>query len=422
MAATGWRAGAATLPLTVQRGTPLAGYAARTGHATQTQLPLTITALILSAGDEDLVIVAADLIGVDEELVELIADHAGISRRNLLVAASHTHSGPAGILSRLHPAEPDASDPTARGRCVAICQMAIARARERLQPATVDIGRAPATGLAANRNDPDGPFDPTVTVVAARALDGIPIGVIVHWACHPTILGAESRLVSAEFPGAMRRALAQELGTPDLPVLYLNGAAGDVSTRFTRQSQTVDEVERVGQGVATAAVEALATAEPLRPSISHDSITVELASRSRDEIEAVLRRAAEIESNGSEAANSRIAETRAQGAGLLEKLAVAGLSEREWRIRLDGWRLGDQPVVVVPGELFASLGQRIAASTDPPALVTGYANGYVGYLADRAAYETGTYEALASPFAAGAAETVAEAAAALVSAERSRDR
>ena len=132
-------------------------------------------------------------------------------------------------------------------------------------------------------------------------------------------------MVSAEFPGAMRRALAQELGTPDLSVLYLNGAAGDISTRFTRQSQTVDEVERVGQGVATAAVEALATAEPLRPSISHDSITVELASRSRDEIEAVLRRAAEIESNGSEAANSRIAETRAQGAGLLEKLAVAGL-------------------------------------------------------------------------------------------------
>lgn len=397
------------MPFMVQRGTPLAGYAARTGQATKTHLPLTISALVLSAGDEELVIVAADLIAVDEELVELVADRAEIPRRNLLVAASHTHSGPAGVVPRLHPAEPDASDLMLRGRFAMICQMVINRAREDLQPATVAIGRAHTSGLAANRNDPDGPVDPTVTTIAATGLDGAPLGVIVHWACHPTILGAKSRLVSADFPGAMRQALARELGAPDLPVLYLNGAAGDVSTRFTRQSQSVDEVERVGQGVATAAVEALADAEPLRASLTNDSITVELPSPSREEIEAMLQRVEATMPTGTDAASTRIAETRAQGAALLEKLAAAGLLERDWRIRLDGWRLGDQPVVAVPGELFASLGQRIAAATDPPALVVGYANGYVGYLADRAAYAAGTYEAQASPFAAGAGEMVAGA-------------
>ncbi|HET9660382.1 MAG TPA: hypothetical protein VFP05_08620, partial [Thermomicrobiales bacterium] len=44
-----------------------------------------------------------------------------------------------------------------------------------------------------------------------------------------------------------------------------------------------------------------------------------------------------------------------------------------------------------------------------PVLVLGYANGYVGYLVDDAAHAAGTYEALASPFASGAGDVVANA-------------
>ena len=81
---------------------------------------------------------------------------------------------------------------------------------------------------------------------------------------------------------------------------------------------------------------------------------------------------------------------------------------------LDAWTLDDLALVMIPGELFASLGRRITAATRGQTLVLGYGNGYVGYLADRAAHEVGTYEARASPYSPEAGEGVATAASALV--------
>jgi len=71
-------------------------------------------------------------------------------------------------------------------------------------------------------------------------------------------------------------------------------------------------------------------------------------------------------------------------------------------------------LIAVPGELFASLGARTVECVSEPVLVLGYANGYVGYLVDDAAEAAGTYEALASPFASGAGNAVAMAAATVI--------
>jgi neutral ceramidase len=411
-----WLAGAAVRPFPIELGTPMAGYLARTGPATGTIDPLTISALALTAGERELVIVAADVVGVDSGLVETIAGRVPIERDDLLVPASHTHSGPAGIVARLNPANPDQLNPELRERFVEVVVATIQEARGRRQIVTVAMGRAPIAGLSANRNDPQGPFNPTLTAIAVRRPDDAPIAIAVHWACHPTILGAESRLVSAEFPGALRRELVRQLGEPDLPVLYLNGAAGDVSTRFTRTGQTLDEVERVGRGLAVGAIEALAATKRLEPSLNRAATMVELPRPSKREIAAMLDGARQaLEENGvSDAASRRIAETRAQGAQLLTEMTRSGVLSTAAAIRLEGWKIGDLPLIAVPGELFASLGERIANVTEPPAVVVGYANGYVGYLADRAAYASGTYEALASPYAAGAGELVMEAGVKLV--------
>ena len=93
----------------------------------------------------------------------------------------------------------------------------------------MSIGQAPTTGLASNRNDPDGPYDPTVTVLSVQAESGSHLAVAVHWACHPTTLGAESLRISADFPGSLRTKLGSYLAPAATPILYLNGAAGDVS-------------------------------------------------------------------------------------------------------------------------------------------------------------------------------------------------
>jgi hypothetical protein len=389
----------------VPRGTPMGGYADRKGPSTGTLDPLTISALALSAGDAELVIVSVDLVAVDEALSQRIADAAGIDRAALLLAASHTHSGPAGVSTPLHPAIPDKIDQLSRGSKVLLSKWRIDEARALRAPSTVSLGRSSLAGLAANRNDADGPHDPTVSVLTVRNEAGSPVAIVIHWACHPTILSAKNRRISADFPGAMGRHLRALLDAPDLPVLYLNGAAGDVSTRFTRMDQTPDEVERVGSALAGAALEAMERAEPLPAQLDHATASVQLTGWSDEQIARML--SVEDEPTGDA---SRLSTTRAQGLAMLRALADSPCRPRRKSLRLDAWNVGGLAVLAVPGELNSGLGQHIAASSPLQTLVVGYAGGYAGYLTDRAAYEAGTYEALASPWAPGSGEELTVAA------------
>lgn len=401
-----WRIGAASLPFPLAVGTPMAGYMARTGPAEGTHDLLAVGAVAIERDDRRLVILAADIAGVDAELVDEIASASRTERSELLVCASHTHSGPIGVTARLHPADDDRSTPALRANFVAISAATIAEAMRRLEPAELLFGTVETRGLAANRNEPNGPFDPALSVLAARRADGENSAALVHFACHPTVLSAKNRLISADFAGPLRRELSRSLNGAD--AFYINGAAGDVSTRFVRHGQDFAEAERIGVGLAQAARQALANAWPLGGPIGYGRRIVPLPRRALEQLSGKSERA------GDTAAERRKQETKAQGAALLSKLIAAGEGAVPASLDLEVWTLGDLALVAVPGELFASLGARIVDASHGPALVVGYANGYVGYLADTDAHEKGTYEALASPFAPDAGELVVKAAIALV--------
>jgi hypothetical protein len=405
-----WSAGAAQVPFPVPIGTPMAGYAARTGAATGALDELTIAALSLRAGERQLTLVTADIAAVDAALVDEVAAAAQIDRSELIICASHTHSGPAGVIARMHPGDREQLQPELRERFICSCVAAIEAALDQSEPVELLFGQAETSGLSANRNAPDGPFDPRVSVLATRNRAGQLTAALVHFACHPTILSADNRQFSADFPGALRRAAEPALtrdGTAPV-VLYLNGAAGDVSSRFTRTAQDYAEVERVGRGLAAAAITALETARAVGPGIetARDSVTLE--PRPLEHLPEPERVEPDAERS---VAERRRQETRVQGAMLLDRLVTAGPDAIQHTFELPAWRLGDVALLAVPGELFASLGARIVAHAPGPALVLGYANGYVGYLVDDAAEAAGTYEALASPFALGAGTRVAQAAA-----------
>jgi hypothetical protein len=405
----GWIAGAARVPLPVPIGTPMAGYAARTGPATGTLDELTVGALHLGHGNRRFVLVAADLAAVEDSLVDDVAAAAELDRSELVLCASHTHSGPAGVIARMHPSAPSDLLPALRETFVRSCVAAIDGARRRSEPVDLLVGEAETSGLAGNRNAPDWPFDPRVSVLATRNRAGRLTAAMAHFACHPTILSAENRLLSADFPGALRR-VAEPLLTHDgtTPVvLFVNGAAGDISTRFTRTTQDYAEVERVGRGLAEAVEAALGNARAAGAGLESARVSVSLEPRRLNDVSGP--EATEIDNERS-AAERRRAETRAQGALLLERLAEAGPDAIQHTFDVCGWRLGDVRLVAIPGELFASLGARIVQAAPGPVFVLGYANGYVGYLVDREAEAASTYEALASPFAAGAGDVVAEAA------------
>jgi neutral ceramidase len=62
--------------------------------------------------------------------------------------------------------------------------------------------------------------------------------------CHPTIMSGLTPFFSSEYPGYAMSALQKD--HPDEFFLFMQGADGDISTRFTRKDQSYDEVKRLG--------------------------------------------------------------------------------------------------------------------------------------------------------------------------------
>jgi hypothetical protein len=65
----------------------------------------------------------------------------------------------------------------------------------------------------------------------------------VIYNCHPTIMSGYTRFFSAEYPGYLLKKLLE--AHPDEFFTFLQGAPGDISTRFTRKSQEYSEVKRL---------------------------------------------------------------------------------------------------------------------------------------------------------------------------------
>lgn len=62
--------------------------------------------------------------------------------------------------------------------------------------------------------------------------------------CHPTIMSGLTPFFSSEYPGYAMSSLQKD--HPDEFFLFMQGADGDISTRFTRKDQSYEEVKRLG--------------------------------------------------------------------------------------------------------------------------------------------------------------------------------
>src|SRR5262249_24322640 len=73
----------------------------------------------------------------------------------------------------------------------------------------------------------DKPVDRELTVVRVEDGTGKPIAHLVNFAAHPTMLPAKELKFSADYPGVLADGVEKEIGAP---CLFLQGAAGDLST------------------------------------------------------------------------------------------------------------------------------------------------------------------------------------------------
>lgn len=383
----GWRAGAASRTIDVPPGTPLDGYGEREGGAAGVHRPLEVNAVYLACGGSAALVVGIDLLAVDRAWVHVLRrrlqERAGLPAAAVMVAASHTHAGPLGF--RRQPPAPRAYPGRRRLRRHALRRAleAALEAVDGARPARVTLAAAEVEGVAANRRDPGGPLDRRLTALWIRDERDGPIGCLWHFACHPTVLGADNRRVSPDLPGEVRALLRREGASPG-PVVYLNGAAADVSTRFVRRGRGLEELTRLagmlverfpreGQPLEPAKPVALLREVRLRPAAPVDPRE---AARTLEEAERMLEQA---RVRGAPEAERRRREVEVLGAR--KRLERSGRSLRPLATAVQVLRLGACALVGFPGELYAAQGLRLRDESPAPlTLAVGYAGDYVGYL------------------------------------------
>jgi hypothetical protein len=441
----GLRFAGTRVELTPPPGSPLAGYAAR-GDAVAAGAHDPLEAVLLSVRDarpagERVTWVVLDAVAADGGLARAVANAVGAALDcppdAVLVCATHTHSGPAGWIRRVHPGFPDSADEAMRAELVRRVGAAAAGLAGTEREVRSLVADGPAPGIGTNRTDPAGPHDASVGLLALIETSGAVSGLLVDHACHATVLGHDNLHWSADWPGAARRTLAaalaavrpfadgSESGPRSAPtVAVVQGSAGDASSRFVRRAQSFGEADRLGGLLAAHALEALLASQPApgpspRLVVRRDTFTLPArplptpaeARRLATEAEAAWRSVVAAEGPGP---RERIARTRHEGAELLASVADGGLPPA-LELPVTVVALGEDAWLHLPVELFASFGLAIrAASPFARTRVVGYTDGYLGYVADRAAHEAGVYEASASLFDAAAGRHLAQASVGLL--------
>jgi hypothetical protein len=237
------------------------------------------------------------------------------------------------------------------------------------------------------------------------------VATLVNYACHPTTLAWENRLISPDFPGALREVVEEHTG--GAPCLYLQGAAGELGPRegYTGEVAIAD---RNGRQLAFAVLAALESLPPpqtalgfagavesgaplavweRRPFAPPRELRAELL-----EVELPLK---PMPSAGE--LRGRLAATgdRVEAERLRRKLRVLALvgEGRTCRMPAWVWRAGDSFLVGHPNEAYSHLQRELRRRHhDHAVAVMNLVNGACGYLAPPDLHGQDIYQVWQSPF------------------------
>src|SRR5690606_28463780 len=106
---------------------------------------------------------------------------------------------------------------------------------------------------------PDGPADRTLLAGVIRDHQQRIQATLVNYACHPTTLAHENRLLSPDYVGAMRGVVSTATAAP---CLFLQGASGELAPKEQYVADT-EVADRHGRRLGYAVLAALESLLPV---------------------------------------------------------------------------------------------------------------------------------------------------------------
>ena len=370
--------------------------------------PLQSHALVVESGDSRIAIVGVDLIGLpkalSDEIIAEAAGRTGIPAHAIMIACSHTHSGPytaeglyssqvtdAGYLSTL----PDR------------IATSVEQAAGRVEPATMHIGRALVHHGLHNRRVicPDGkvlntwmpaalddlelipqvlgtagPVDPELWVVRFDRLDGSTLGVFYNFSLHTNSKGGKTW--SADYPCVVAELMREEYG-PEVISVYTPGACADINVTIGGERWRESATYFADQAV-DAARRAIPVAVPIPVSAIRREITVPRRDPADQPPEAIGRL-----NWGGAGGRADVFDRQAE--------LVAAMPE-QLTVVISAARIGPFAIASNPGELFVEHGLSIKRrSPFRHTVVSELTNDLIMYQPTREAFAQQGYETLVGP-------------------------
>lgn len=389
-----FKVGVSKIDITPPVGLDLQGFVARKGCSIGIHSKLYAKALVIDYKGEIKAIVVCDLLAFNEKLISeiksKIENKLGINKENIIIFATHTHSGPATVFLR-RCGTPDPKYINSLKEKILTCVLS---ASKNTKPAVIGAGKGKVK-IGINRRErkgkemiigenPKGPRDKELSVIKIDTSTGKPIALIVNYSCHPVILGPENRHISGDYPAFAAKLLEEQTG---VPALFVTGASANINP-VSGVTNSFKEVEKLGKKIAA---EALKVKNKIKTHPVHCFklgkfiFQLPLGEVSRKEIEKELK-AFKKEKTLETTAKSEWA-----------RQALKELSEHKKtpkvKFELNAIAVNDILISTFPTELFVEIGLNVKKKSGFRNTIIGcYANGCIGYIPTKKEFKKGGYE------------------------------
>jgi hypothetical protein len=377
---------------------------------------LLAVACVVSDGVNSVALVGIDTLFIVKPTVEaarrMIVKDTKIPGENVLIGASHTHSG-GPVASCLGCEE----NPVYTDKLAAGIAAAVKAGWSTLHAAEIGVGKGSEPGIAFNRRflmrdgreithpgkpgtphhkdivAPAGPIDPDVGVLVVRdpaeaGKVGKVRGVVVNFTCHSTVVGGD--LFSPDYAGYLRKHLKAHYGSAT-PVCFLLGACGDI-TQVDNMSTSRDfgpeHADMMGMKLAGETIRTVNRVNWWKEApVAAVVESVPVAIRPEPDAERE-RPAFGLGSDGSK-------EGKIDAAYAEERKLVAEMRRKNPTLvcEVQGIRIGPLGIATNGAEYFCEYGLRIKkASPHLSTWVVSLANEWIGYVPTAQAFVGGGYE------------------------------
>lgn len=381
------RAGASQICITPSVGLDLGGYVERQQPSVGVHDDLYVRGLFLEEQDEKLLWLHCDLIGLSSEFVKDLKDNFrdayGLLARQVVISATHTHSGPATMPLR---------------HCGKVDDVYMAQLRQRMLEATRVAMADPepvslyfAEGhcyLAKDRRSWSNyrHVDNRLPVLAFRKKGGSYLALLANYAMHNVALSYKNSLLSADVAGIVAESARQSLLGKPITLMTNGGCANTVPPDVSPDPNIMLAFgKRIGDIVARTTRKGKLLS-PQKLSSKLEEIDLPLSLLSRQEVLLEYEQEA-VRYKGKPPWLRAITDWKDDTIELLQ-----GDPPLSTTTVLQVICIGPISFTAIGAEVFSRLGDELRAVNGLGQYVVGYTNGNIGYLPYREAYLEGGYE------------------------------